>query len=178
MLKVRTENRSCKSTPHGQRFQHLSSFFWNVPQSHGLLLSSLALFWTISTDFLLCKDLTLQAHLLRAPLDSVITPRVGLHLQSVQVITATHTPPRQNRSDLGAFLNSSLLTRVFIHRLSPALAFHILLGFCPQAAPDTSPACGPVAPCSGLAGCTPGLAPVPNTFLLCLAIGRLYHLRS
>lgn len=81
---------------------------------------------SLPTDFLLCKDLTLQPHLLQAPLDRVITPRVGLHLQSVQVIKAVQTPPRQNRSDLGAFLNSSLFTRVFTHRLSPALAFHIL----------------------------------------------------
>lgn len=52
-LQVRTENRSCKSTPHSQRFQRLSGFFSNVPQSHGLLLLLLALFWTVSTDGLL-----------------------------------------------------------------------------------------------------------------------------
>lgn len=78
---------------------------------------------------------------------------------------AAQTPPRPNRSDLWAFLNSSRFTRVFIHRLSPALTFHILLGFYPQAAPDTS-ACGPVAPGSGLAGCTPGLAPCAQHLLV------------
>lgn len=79
---------------------------------------------------------------------------------------AAQTPPRPNRSDLQAFLNSLHCTRVFIHRLSPALTFHILLGFCPQAAADTSPACGPVAPSSGLAGCTPGLAPCAQHLLV------------
>ena len=101
---------------------------------------------------------------------------MGLYPQSADVTMRRHHPVQPG---VTIVLPERLTFHLHIYSPSLALDFHILLGFCPWAAPDTPPAFWPWPTVPASAGCTPGLALRAQDLLnFVQPQRRLYHLRS